>query len=1164
MRTQSLSPSVQQSSIRLLSISLVCLAALTFWVSGLVPTPSVLAGGEEEPPVPDMKALFDYDGLLDFIIQRLFEDGRPVINRMPPFELPPSGGGDGSGPDPDGIPYANVFRVTVDGPMFKGFYAEGLGRNPEFCSTPLAPPLRKESRITLEIWTPDPLNFADLASAVVLVQKSIAPSNDGVATPPQLMADQLVQWGVCSVIWWERDDAPAVDTLANLDLLVAARNDDQYQFFLGTGARPEPPLTQPLPEGTFPHDIVGADFNGDGELDIAVVNDGVDTMRVRLGDGYGLFTDETILTTGAFPRAVETAQLNPDIDGTEDIVVANRNSDDITLFFGDGDGNFSTTTTISVGAQPSAIVIADFDEDLHDDIAVANGDDDTITILFGDGAGNFGLPNTVATGDNPFSIGAGDFDGDTHLDLVTANRDGNDSSLLLGNGDGTFQSAATHPAGLEPSELVVGFLDGDGDLDMAIANGGSDDVTVLIGDGTGGFAAPATFAAGDFPNAMQLGDFDGDTNLDLIVANRDSADLTALLGNGAGAFAEFAGSPFRCGDGPSGLWAANVTDSTLKLAHQFGYTGDGTLQQAGFGWMVHRRLNKGPAQSLTAEELRFDFRFAYAQAYLIATTFFQEFLKFQFSGNPNVDAWVDALQISYAGGSKRGGGVATAVMQSNILSTVDPRNVVGLFISGYEGLDAGELSGFHRYESDWGHTFDPTEIETFRAEPCPVPPCEPEPCPSSGCAEDSGEHVFKEFAIWAHRMRSEPQSYAQAYTPSENATNLALLSDKLIIDAVGTHDWINPLGSHADFWNANPSLDRITLQRINRNHGSLVEMGEFSATDILQMRAKYNMRWAADQPMINALPLNRIRWVSLDDSSPNWVATIELETTSTVALNEDYTVWVAMSDDRDFRRNSDPIESRPNTPCIDSDPNLMSDDEDQFFEVTPISVVNNGDERVITFAPPPAINSFSNPLVAVIVEGFYDGGDPTETVDDLLVTTLPEFLNEDSYKSGISACQGKDGENVLSVNGNNGVAQDHTVLVDSTGPILFRIVKPSTGGSGKFLALLDAGSPTESTITKLTNTLGYTCFPMLLTDGASPVARWNTVGKEEKVGSTEYFGTPLPDPARAPVNFLTLPSGDASNLPIGTVFTLHAVILNPAIVVGKPASITNSIVVTVF
>ena len=39
-------------------------------------------------------------------------------------------------------------------------------------------------------------------------------------------------------------------------------------------------------------------------------------------------------------------------------------------------------------------------------------------------------------------------------------------------------------------------------------------------------------------------------------------------------------------------------------------------------------------------------------------TFFQEFLRFQFSADPNVDAWVDALQISYAGGSKRGGGVS--------------------------------------------------------------------------------------------------------------------------------------------------------------------------------------------------------------------------------------------------------------------------------------------------------------------------------------------------------------------------------------------------------------------------------------------------------------------------------------------------------------------------
>ena len=115
-----------------------------------------------------------------------------------------------------------------------------------------------------------------------------------------------------------------------------------------------------------------------------------------------------------------------------------------------------------------------------------------------------------------------------------------------------------------------------------------------------------------------------------------------------------------------------------------------------------------------------------------------------------------------------------------------------------------------------------------------------------------------------------------------------------------------------------------------------------------------------------------------------------------------------------------------------------------------------------------------------------------------------------------------------------------------------------------FFSPLDAGLPTNSTITKLTNQLGDTCFPVLLNNGAAPVARFNGIGKKDKVGCSEYFGDDtVADPANAPTTFLDLPTGDAGNLPIGTVFTLHAVIINPAVVGAKQASITNSVIVTI-
>jgi len=1140
--------------------SFVASAAVLLLLAAGAATPSLALGGDppppgEEPPVRNMIELFTYDGLLDEILGRGYPDGNPRWENGPP--RPP-----GEGPDPDGIPHATVVRVTIDGPRFKGFFLPGLNRAPDFCVDPDAQPVEKRSRMTLEIWTPDPLDVSDPDSAVVLVLKSIAP--DGAdPTRPQEIADQLARWGISTVIWYERDDFP-VDTTPHVDVVVANRNAHNFAFLLGDGTGAlEPPRLKLFPHGHFPHAITSADLNADGNLDLALVHDGTNELSVRLGDGFGEFKDGSDFPVGVFPRSIAAGSLNQDVDGTIDLVVANRNSDDIHILFGDGTGDFPATTVIPVQIQPCSVVLGDFDEDSKTDIAVAKGGSDSISVLFGDGNGGFGSTAVLDTGGNPFSMCAADIDGDTHLDLVTANRNSDDLSLVLGNGDGTFQPFTTQGiTGTDPSQVVAALLDGDSFPDLAVANA-SGNVTVLLGDGSGGFDPPASFGAGSFPNALAVADLDEDTALDLIVGNKDSGDLTLLLGDGSGGFSEAPGSPVVVGDGPSSITVGNFTDSTLKLSHAFGYLGDGGIQEAGFGWMVYRRLNKSPSQVLTNQELRFDLRFAYAQAYLIATTFFQDYIRLVFEGNPDVEAWISALQISYAGGSKRGGGVTSAVLESNILAGIDPRNVKGLFLSGYQGLDAGPLSGFHRYETDWAHTFDPAEIELFRSVPCPVAPCDPEPCPPSTCPEDSGQHPFKEFTIWAHRMRDEPQSYAAAYTPAENPESLAILEDVLIINAIGTHDWINPLGSHRAFFSENDTLDFITVQRINRNHGALVEMGDWSATEIVQMRALYNMRWANDPVMIEQLPLHRIRWVDLDDSNPQWTATIELETTALVPFPEQYTVWVAVSDDRDFRRNSDPVQRLNGSPCIDSDPNLAGEDEDLFFAVTPTSVVPNGNERVITFDPPPVVSEFGNPLVAVIVEGLFEGVDPTDTIDDLFVTTWPEFLNEDSYPSSISTCQGQDGENVITVNGVTGVGQEHTVLVDSTGPILFEIALPSGGGNGKFLAQLDAGTPNVSTITKLTNQLGNTCFPILLNDGADPVARFNSIGKEDKVGGSEYFGTPTPDPSTAPTAFLDLPGGDPANILIGQVFTLHGIIVNPIVQGPKKASITNAIVVTI-
>lgn len=168
-------------------------------------------------------------------------------------------------------------------------------------------------------------------------------------------------------------------------------------------------------------------------------------------------------------------------------------------------------------------------------------------------------------------------------------------------------------------------------------------------------------------------------------------------------------------------------------------------------------------------------------------------------------------------------------------------------------------------------------------------------------------------------------------------------------------------------------------------------------------------------------------------------------------------------------------------------------------------------------------------------------------------------------KGEIGDCQGVDGVATLAVNGDNGVGNGHIVVVVEDGPMDLFIAKPAAGGNGKFIVHCNVGAPNECTITPLPARLDDSCFDFLIPPFGSgdPLAVWNNIGKTEKVGSSVYFGSSIGDPATAPITFLSLPSGDPTHLPVGSAFTLQAVILNPTASSPKGGSVTNAILMLV-
>src|SRR5262249_43152834 len=143
--------------------------------------------------------------------------------------------------------------------------------------------------------------------------------------------------------------------------------------------------------------------------------------------------------TGLTPASMATADLNG--DGRLDLAVVDYGEGKISILLGNGDGTFQTHMDYATGGgTPSTVVVCDFNGDGKLDLAVRNQGSNTISVLLGNGDGTFQSAVTYPTGRYTSRVAVGDFNADGAPDLVTTNSADNTVSILLGNGDGTFQS----------------------------------------------------------------------------------------------------------------------------------------------------------------------------------------------------------------------------------------------------------------------------------------------------------------------------------------------------------------------------------------------------------------------------------------------------------------------------------------------------------------------------------------------------------------------------------------------------------------------------------------------------------------------------------------------------------------------------------------------------
>jgi hypothetical protein len=292
-----------------------------------------------------------------------------------------------------------------------------------------------------------------------------------------------------------------------------------------------------LAAGPGTNGVDAADFNSDGRPDLASSN-------YNGGDGTG---DATVFlrnpTTGfspegsGYPLPGAASVLGADFNGDRqpDLAFGSTATDTTYVFTRNAGVGFTSEGSYPGVGHRTDLVAADFNGDGRLDLASANDTAGTVTVLLRNAANNgFAAAGADLTiGPRALKLTAADFNGDGRVDLAATSYEGDIVVVLLGQGNGTFAPGLGSPisVGDAPYGVAAADFNRDGAVDLAVANNGGMSVSVLLRSGAGFVHDPSSpIPTGQTgANGIAAADFDGDGRTDLAVSNQQSRTVTVLL-----------------------------------------------------------------------------------------------------------------------------------------------------------------------------------------------------------------------------------------------------------------------------------------------------------------------------------------------------------------------------------------------------------------------------------------------------------------------------------------------------------------------------------------------------------------------------------------------------------------------------------------------------------
>ncbi|MCI0555705.1 MAG: FG-GAP-like repeat-containing protein, partial [Anaerolineae bacterium] len=332
------------------------------------------------------------------------------------------------------------------------------------------------------------------------------------------------------------------DRDGDIDLVATNTNFNTISILLNDGAG-NFATASTVDVGGRLNEISCGDFDGDGDLDLAAPNSpysDAGAVSILKNDGAANFVLTLRRDVGYGPMSVTPGDY--DGDGDLDLAVPNNGqgggvNSSVVILTNDGRGTFNPTFAIDVPGCEFPANSGDWDGDGDLDLAVASHCQFVVSILMNDGSGIFSMSATVDAGWFASSVAVGDLDSDGDLDLVIPNRNDLSQSngtvtILKNDGHGNFtRTSSPGIGGAHPNSVAIGDFDHDGDLDLAVNNPPHGTVSIMLNDGAGNFSlSAAPDAGGPSPDGVLSADFDSDGDLDLAATN-SSLNTVSILKN---------------------------------------------------------------------------------------------------------------------------------------------------------------------------------------------------------------------------------------------------------------------------------------------------------------------------------------------------------------------------------------------------------------------------------------------------------------------------------------------------------------------------------------------------------------------------------------------------------------------------------------------------------